>query len=97
MKLLALNSLLVVRVERGVRWLSWGPLPKNPWLWNWNYSDDYLKVKLAYGSIVRVVLSPGKVELEFFFALKRTTGKTRKMKRKDNSDVEALFYEVLRV
>ena len=71
--------------------------PQNPWLWNWNYSDDYLKVKLAYGSIVRVVLSPGKVELEFFFALKRTTGKTRKMKRKDNSDVEALFYEVLRV
>ena len=51
-------------------------------------------MKLANGSIVRVVLSPGKVELEFFFALKRTTGKTRKMKRQDNSDVEALFYEV---
>ena len=44
---------------------------------------------------MRVVLSRGKVELEFFFALKWTTGKTWKMKRKDNSDVEALFHDVL--
>ena len=38
MKLVALNSLLVIRVVRGVRWLSRGP-PQNR-VQNRNYGDD---------------------------------------------------------
>ena len=44
MKLSTFNSLLVVRVERGVRWLSWGP-PQNR-VQNRNYVDDDKWVRL---------------------------------------------------